>query len=117
VSGQVGEDIARAETFSMPILLILLTLVFGSFVASGTPLLVGGLAILGAFTATRLLTQVTDVSVFALNVITLIGWAWPSTTRCSWSAGSGRSWRPGVTPERPSSARWRPPGAPSWSAG
>ena len=73
VSGQVGKDIARAETFSMPILVVLLFVVFGSFVAAGAPPLVGGLAILGAFTATRLFTQVTDVSVFALNVITLIG--------------------------------------------
>jgi trehalose monomycolate/heme transporter len=73
VSEQVSKDIARAETFSMPILLILLFLVFGSLVAAGTPLLVGGLAILGAFTATRILAMFTDVSVFALNVITLIG--------------------------------------------
>lgn len=73
VSGQVGADIARAETFSMPILLLLLFVVFGSLVAAGMPLLVGGLAILGAFTVTRVLTLFTDVSVFALNVITLIG--------------------------------------------
>jgi trehalose monomycolate/heme transporter len=73
VSDQVGKDIARAEMYSMPLLLILLILVFGSVVAAGTPLLVGGLAILGAFTATRLLTYTTDVSIFALNVITLIG--------------------------------------------
>ncbi|GAA0911242.1 MMPL family transporter [Virgisporangium aurantiacum] len=73
VGGQVSADIARAESFSMPILLILLFVVFGSLVAAGMPLLVGGLAILGAFTVTRLLSLFTDVSVFALNVITLIG--------------------------------------------
>jgi len=73
VSDQVGTDIAHAELYSMPILLILLVLVFGSVVAASTPLLVGGLAILGAFVATRLLSNVTDVSIFALNVITLIG--------------------------------------------
>src|SRR6266536_3527955 len=63
----------QAEAYSMPILLILLIIVFGSVVAASTPLLVGGLAILGAFVATRLLTYVTDVSVFALNIITLMG--------------------------------------------
>lgn len=73
VSSQVSTDIARAESFSMPVLLILLFVVFGSLVAAGMPLLVGGLAILGAFTVTRLLSLFTDVSVFALNVITLIG--------------------------------------------
>jgi uncharacterized membrane protein YdfJ with MMPL/SSD domain len=73
VSGRVAGDIGRAEAYSMPILLILLIIVFGSVVAASTPLLVGGLAILGAFVATRLLTYVTDVSVFALNIITLMG--------------------------------------------
>jgi RND superfamily putative drug exporter len=73
VTGQVSEDIGHAEMYSMPVLMILLIFVFGSVVAASTPLLVGGLAILGAFVATRLLTYVTDVSIFALNVITLIG--------------------------------------------
>ena len=57
----------------MPVLLVLLVLIFGGLVAASTPLIIGGLAILGAFVATRLLTMVTDVSVFAINVITLIG--------------------------------------------
>jgi RND superfamily putative drug exporter len=73
VSGRVAGDIGKAEGYSMPILLILLVFVFGSVVAASTPLLVGGLAILGAFVATRLLTYVTDVSVFAMNIITLLG--------------------------------------------
>jgi uncharacterized membrane protein YdfJ with MMPL/SSD domain len=66
-------DIARAETLSMPVLLVLLTLIFGGLVAAGTPLLIGGLAILGAFVASRALTTVTDMSIFAINIITLIG--------------------------------------------
>src|SRR5688572_25426397 len=36
VSGQVGRDIARAETFSMPILVVLMALIFGSMVAGAT---------------------------------------------------------------------------------
>src|SRR6266545_3114107 len=66
-------DIGKAEGLSMPILLVLLIFVFGSVVAATTPLMVGGLAILGAFVATRLLTQVTEVSIFAINIITLVG--------------------------------------------
>jgi uncharacterized membrane protein YdfJ with MMPL/SSD domain len=73
VSGQVASDIGKAEGYSMPVLLILLVLIFGSVVAASTPLLVGGLAILGAFVATRLLTYTTNVSVFAMNIITLLG--------------------------------------------
>ena len=70
---QTAEDITRAELLSMPVLLVLLVLIFGGLVAAGTPLLIGGLAILGAFVAVRLIDMVTEVSVFAINVITLIG--------------------------------------------
>jgi len=70
---QTAKDIARAETFSMPILLVLLVLVFGSAVAATAPLVVGGIAVLGAFIVTRILTSITDVSTFAINIITLIG--------------------------------------------
>jgi RND superfamily putative drug exporter len=70
---QSTEDIARAEMVSTPVLLILLLLIFGGLVAATTPLLIGGLAILGGLVAVRLLTLVTDVSVFAINIITLIG--------------------------------------------
>ena len=73
VTNQVGSDIGRAEMYSMPILLILLIFVFRSVIAATTPLLVGGLAILGAFTVTRLITYATEVSIFAINMITLIG--------------------------------------------
>lgn len=70
---QTKEDIALAETVSLPVLLVLLVLIFRGLVAAFTPLLIGGLAILGAFVVTRLLAMSTDVSVFAINVITLIG--------------------------------------------
>ncbi|MEV4629251.1 MMPL family transporter [Micromonospora sp. NPDC049523] len=70
---QTTDDITRAETLSLPVLLVLLILIFGGLVAAATPLLIGGLAILGAFVAVRLLHLVTDVSVFAVNIITLIG--------------------------------------------
>ncbi|WDZ87471.1 MMPL family transporter [Micromonospora cathayae] len=70
---QTTRDITRAEILSMPVLLVLLILIFGGLVAATTPLLIGGLAILGAFIAVRLLNMVTDVSIFAINVITLIG--------------------------------------------
>jgi RND superfamily putative drug exporter len=66
-------DIEHAEALSMPILLILLVLIFRSVVAALTPLVVGGLAILGGLIVVRLLTSVTTVSTFAINIITLIG--------------------------------------------
>ena len=73
VSEQVGKDIKHAEMLSMPLVLILCILIYGSVVAASLPLLVGGLAVLGAFATVRTLTSVTDVSVFSLNIITLLG--------------------------------------------
>jgi uncharacterized membrane protein YdfJ with MMPL/SSD domain len=73
VNERVSADIATAETLSMPVLLILLVVIFGSLAAASLPLVVGGLAILGAFTALRGLSYVTDVSVFSVNVVTILG--------------------------------------------
>lgn len=47
ISERVGADIARAETISVPVLLLLLVLVFGSVAAAGLPLAIGAVSILG----------------------------------------------------------------------
>ena len=73
VNEQVSADIARAESLSLPIVFLLSLVIFGSFVAALMPTLVGAIAVLGAFAVVRLITGVTDVSVFAINVITLLG--------------------------------------------
>ena len=72
-SEQVGEDIARAEMLSLPVLAVLLVVVFGGLVAAGLPLLVGGFSVLGAFLVLQVLSYATDLSVFALNIVTLLG--------------------------------------------
>ncbi|MGA9346409.1 MAG: MMPL family transporter [Nocardioidaceae bacterium] len=73
VNESVSADIARAESLTMPIVFLLSLVIFGSMVAALMPTLVGAIAVFGAFAALRLLTNVTDVSVFAINIITLIG--------------------------------------------
>ncbi|MCX9192492.1 hypothetical protein C3Y87_13925 [Carbonactinospora thermoautotrophica] len=73
VETQTSADLARAEMLSMPALLVLLVVIFGSLVAAATPLAIGGLAILGALTLLKVLTLVTDVSIFAMNIVTMIG--------------------------------------------
>jgi RND superfamily putative drug exporter len=73
ITTQVSEDIARAESISMPLVLVLLVVIFGGLTAASLPLAVGGLAILGAFTMLRLLSTVTDVSIFAVNIVTMLG--------------------------------------------
>ncbi|MEV5705518.1 MMPL family transporter [Actinoallomurus sp. NPDC052274] len=70
---QTQGDLARAETISFPVLLVLMLLVFGSLGSFWLPLVVGAFSIVGAFTVLRLLTMVTDVSSFSAEVITMMG--------------------------------------------
>jgi trehalose monomycolate/heme transporter len=73
IGQQTTASITRAEGLSFPILLILLLVIFGGLAAASLPLAIGALAILGSFTALRLLTLVTGVSVFSLNITTILG--------------------------------------------
>jgi uncharacterized membrane protein YdfJ with MMPL/SSD domain len=73
INERVSADIARAEMISLPILGVLLVVIFGSFAAASLPLAIGITAILGAFTALRGFAMFTDVSIFAVNVITITG--------------------------------------------
>jgi trehalose monomycolate/heme transporter len=73
IDQQTTANITRAEGLSFPILLILLLITFGSLTAASLPLAIGALGILGSFTVLRLLTLVTGVSVFSLNITTILG--------------------------------------------
>ncbi len=66
-------DIGRAEALSLPVLLILLLVIFGSLAAASLPLAIGGIGILGSFTALRLLTLATPVSIYSVNITTILG--------------------------------------------
>ncbi len=73
INETIYEDIIRAEIVAIPIVVFLLIFVFGSLVAAGLPLFVGGLAIVGSFFIIWIGSQFTDVSIFALNLITGLG--------------------------------------------
>lgn len=73
LSRETAAGLARAEMISTPVLLVLLVVIFGSLVSALLPLVVGGVAILGAFTALRALSLTTDVSTFAINIVTMLG--------------------------------------------
>jgi RND superfamily putative drug exporter len=73
VEKQVTADLAKAETLAFPILFILLLVVFRGPVAAALPLIVGGVTILGAFLGLRLVAVTTDLSIFALNLVTGLG--------------------------------------------
>jgi RND superfamily putative drug exporter len=73
INVQVARDLTRAESIAIPATLILLVVVFGSLVAAGMPMLVGVGAIFASLLVLFLLTFVTDVSVFAVNLVTGLG--------------------------------------------
>ena len=77
VSAEVNEtterDLIRAELLAIPITLVLLLLVFRSVVAAALPVVIGLLSIAGTFIVLYVVNQVTEVSVFALNLATGLG--------------------------------------------
>ena len=68
-------DLQRAEYLALPITLLMLVLIFASLIAASLPLGVGLLAIVGGVGGTLFLARFTDVSTYAINIITLIGLA------------------------------------------
>ncbi len=73
VGEQVESDLQRAELIAFPILFVLSLLFFRSLVAALLPLLVGALAILSTFLFLRAAVEVTEISIFALNLVTGLG--------------------------------------------
>jgi RND superfamily putative drug exporter len=73
INHKIEKDLFLAESIAIPLTFLLLIFVFGAMVASAMPLFVGVSAILGSFFLIYLLTQFTNVSVFALNLITGLG--------------------------------------------
>ncbi len=73
VGRTVEEDLLHAELIAFPLLLVLAFWVFRGLVAAFLPPLVGGLTILLSFLGLRLATEVTSLSIFALNLVTGMG--------------------------------------------
>jgi uncharacterized membrane protein YdfJ with MMPL/SSD domain len=73
INKQVERDLRVAELFAFPFLFLLSLLFFRSLVAALLPLLVGVLAIVGTLLTLRVASEVTSVSIFALNLVTGLG--------------------------------------------
>jgi RND superfamily putative drug exporter len=67
------QDLGRVELIILPLVAVLLLLVFGSVVASLLPLVVGVLAMASAIAGTFLLARVVSVSIYAPNIVSMIG--------------------------------------------
>lgn len=72
VESQARKDLTRAELIAFPILAILLLLVFRSVVAASIPLAIGVASILGTFLVLRVMSELVDTSLFALNLTTAL---------------------------------------------
>ncbi|MDQ3127932.1 MAG: MMPL family transporter [Chloroflexota bacterium] len=66
-------DLQRSEIVSLPLAALALLLVFGSVVAAAVPLVVGGAAVIVALAAIFVVGSVTPMSIFVLNLATLLG--------------------------------------------
>ena len=66
-------DLQRAELIAFPFALVALLLVFGTVVSALIPLIVGGLGVAAVLTAIFGLAHVTDLSIFVLNLATMLG--------------------------------------------
>jgi RND superfamily putative drug exporter len=73
VGTTIESDLIRAEMIALPITLVLLLLIFGSAVSAVLPLIVGMLSVVGTFLVLRLMTGITDVSIYSLNLTTAMG--------------------------------------------
>ncbi len=66
-------DLRRSEFISLPLAALALLVVFGSVVAAGVPLIVGGAAVVVALGLIFGIASATPMSVFVLNLATLLG--------------------------------------------
>ncbi len=69
---QMSADIVNAEIISLPLVLIIGLIVFGSVAAALQPVLIGLFSIMGAFAVLRVITTVTDVSNLAISLVSLL---------------------------------------------
>ena len=66
-------DLRRAEAVSLPLVLVALIIVFGGLVAAGLPVAMGAVSVSISLAGLLLLAQVTDMSIFALNIVSFLG--------------------------------------------
>ncbi|MGH2513993.1 MAG: MMPL family transporter [Candidatus Limnocylindrales bacterium] len=67
------DDLRRSEFVSLPLAGLTLLLVFGSVIAAGVPLAVGGAAVVASLAAIFAVASLTEMSIFVLNLATLLG--------------------------------------------
>ena len=69
----IRADLMRAEAVALPISAVMLFFIFGSGASASLPLLLGILALILSLAGLRGLTEIGSVSVFAVNIVSLLG--------------------------------------------
>jgi uncharacterized membrane protein YdfJ with MMPL/SSD domain len=70
-----SDDLRRVESYTIPVAILVLVLIFGTLAAAALPVIGGGMAVAVTLGLFWLLAQAVDISVFAMNVATLLGLA------------------------------------------
>jgi uncharacterized membrane protein YdfJ with MMPL/SSD domain len=73
VNGIVATDMKRAELIALPLLFLLSFLIFRGLVAAMLPPLVGLVTVAGALLGLRIASEMTSLSIYALNLVTGLG--------------------------------------------
>ncbi len=66
-------DLLQAELISLPLALVVLVAVFGSLVAAALPIVIGALSVLCGIGGVLLLSHVTNMAQYTVNITSLIG--------------------------------------------
>jgi RND superfamily putative drug exporter len=70
-----AKDLRTAESYTIPVAVIVLVLIFGTLVAAALPVVGGGMAVTVTLGCFWVLSHFLSISVFAMNVATLLGLA------------------------------------------
>lgn len=73
VTVAVERGLVRAEIIAIPLTILFLVLIFGGLIAAGLPLVTGGIGIVATLAVTVVISHVTDQSIFAFNLVTMLG--------------------------------------------
>ncbi|WP_273845109.1 MMPL family transporter [Rubrobacter calidifluminis] len=68
-----SQDVRHAERFAFPFALVILLLSFGTAVAAGVPVAVGGVSVLISLAILYFVSHLYDLSVFVLSIATMLG--------------------------------------------
>ena len=68
-----NEDVKQAEKYAFPFAVVILVFAFGTLVAAGVPVLIGGASVLTALAVLYFISGSYDMSVFTLTLSTMLG--------------------------------------------